>query len=234
MTFAYGNPATSNFSPSDWATEVTRIGASTLNVGDVVLVQAKAPGLFYNGKYNINTQHNTSPDYQFSITKLGQTITPTATPITLSDLESAPVTLSNMNATSNYIFDYTRATGDEHYQGSLVHLNNLLLTDPGDWGLGNTVLVSQGSLTFPMQVGLDPGLSLLDPNSLASHPFSVTAILDQEGGDYQAGYSLWLTSASNLSTVPEPGSLALLVMAGLTVLVLAHGKGSRLQTTAST
>ena len=90
MTFAYGNPAVSNFSPSDWATEVTRIGASTLNVGDVVLVQAKAPGLFYNGKYNINTQHNTSPDNQFSITVLGQT-TPTAAPITLSALESAPL-----------------------------------------------------------------------------------------------------------------------------------------------
>lgn len=87
MTFAWGDPTVSNFSPADWATEVTRIGASTLSVGDVVLVQAKAPGMFYNGKYNINTQHNTSPNNQFSITVLGQT-TPTATPITLSALES--------------------------------------------------------------------------------------------------------------------------------------------------
>ena len=51
MTFAWGDPTVSNFSPADWTTEVTRIGASTLSVGDVVLVQAKTPGMFYNGKY---------------------------------------------------------------------------------------------------------------------------------------------------------------------------------------
>jgi hypothetical protein len=132
-----------------------------------------------------------------------------------------------MYTTSNYIFDSTRATGNEHYQGSLVHLDNLLLTDPQDWGLGNTVLVSQGSLTFPMQVGLDPGLSSLDPNSLASNPFSVTAILDQEGGNYKAGYSLWLTGASNLSTVPEPSSLVLLVTAGVAALAFGRRRIAR-------
>ena len=83
-SFACGDP-TIELPHAEWATEVTRIGASTLSVGDVVLVQAKTPGIFYNGKYNINTKHNTSPDNQFSITVLGQT-TPTATSITLSAL----------------------------------------------------------------------------------------------------------------------------------------------------
>jgi hypothetical protein len=217
-----------SFSPSDWATELARIGASTLNVGDVVLVQAKTPGVFYNGKFNINTNHLTSPDNQFSITVLDH-ITPTAASITLSDLASRPITLPDMYnyipTNNNYIFDSTRATGCEKYQGSLVHLDNLLLTDPNDWGLGKTVLVSQGSsLTFPMQIGLDSALSSLDPTSLANHPFSVTAILDQEGGNYQAGYSLWLTSASNLSTVPEPGSLVLIVTASLAVLAFGRGR----------
>ena len=201
---------TQDYTDSEWATEMTRIGASTLNYGDVVLVQAKAPGMFFNGKFNINEQHKKSSDYDFSITVLGQT-TPTAAPITLSALK---------DTSNHFIFDSTRASGCEEYQGSLVHLDNLLLTDPGDWGLGKTVTVSQGSLTFPMQVGLDSGLGSVNPDSLASHSFSATAIVDQEGGDYQGGYSLWLTSASNLSAVPEPGSLVLLAAAGLTMLIL--------------
>ena len=152
----------------------------------------ESPGLFYNGKFNINPQHvNTieNPAYDFSITVLGQTA-PAAASISLSALK---------DSSDNFIFDPTSATGCEHYQGSLVHLDNLLLADPGDWGLGNTVTIQQGNLTFPMQVGLDSGLASLNPNTLSTHPFSITAIVDQEGGDYQAGYSVWLTNASNLT-----------------------------------
>ena len=69
-----------------------------------------------------------------------------------------------MDSSNNFIFDSTRATGCEEYQGSLVHLDNLLLTDPNDWGLGKTVTVSQGSLTFPMQIGLDRALGSLNPS----------------------------------------------------------------------
>ena len=118
-----------------------------LQYGDVVLVQANAPGLFYNGKYNINMQHNTSPDYDFSVTILQRGYMPAVSNITLANLE---------NPDGTFIFDATRATGDEHYQGSLVHLDGLTLVDPSDWTTGGAVTVKQGGLTFAMQLGRIP------------------------------------------------------------------------------
>jgi hypothetical protein len=184
-----------------------------LQYGDVVLVQANAPGLFYAGKLNVNEQHSTDPAKDFSITILQRGTTPTAAQIALSDLK---------NASDDFLFDATRATGCERYQGGLVHLDGLTLVDPADWGLGKTVTVRQGVLTFPMQLGLDPALALVDAAALNATPFSATAILDQEDGSspYTGGYSLWLTSASGLMVVPEPGSLISLTLAALTASLI--------------
>jgi uncharacterized protein (DUF2141 family) len=192
------NPS-ENFSDAEWQEDLNFLGASTLTTGDVVLVQANAPGLEYDGKYNVNVQHwNTieNPQYGFSITVLGQT-TPAAAAISLASL---------VQPNGTQIFDPTMATGCEHYKGSLVHLDDLLLTDPGDWGLGNTVTIQQGNLTFPMQVGLDSGLASLNPQTLSTRPFSITAVVDQEAvtGDDTTGFSVWLTNSANL-TMAAPG-----------------------------
>ena len=118
------------FDDDTWNAEMNRLNyplyngtpvATPLQYGDVVLVQANAPGLFYNGKYNINMQHQTLSAYDFSITILQRDYTPPASNITLANLE---------NPDGTFIFDATRATGDEHYQGSLVHLDGLTLVDP--------------------------------------------------------------------------------------------------------
>jgi hypothetical protein len=195
-SFTYGTPAI--YDDATWNSEMNRLnycagaGGTPLQSGDVVLVQAKSPGLFYNGKFNINEQHHTSPDYDFNLTILQRGYTPAAANIALNSLK---------DANNNLIFDGTRATGCEHYQGSLVHLDNLLLADPSDWANGGTVMVTQGSLTFPMQLGLDPALAATAINAakLQTTPFSVTAIVDQEGGNLTAGYSLWLTNAGELA-----------------------------------
>jgi hypothetical protein len=152
-----------------------------------------------------------SSAYDFSITILQRGTTPTAASLQLSDLK---------DASNNFIFDATRQTGCEHYQGSLVHLDNLLLTNPANWALGGTVVVKQGDLTFSMLLGLDSALAAINPSDLQSNPFSVTAILDQEdtSAPFTGGYRLWLTNAGDLTVVPEPDTLALLatgVLAGL-------------------
>ena len=196
--FPYGSPP-AVFDDDTWNSEMNRLNyplyngtpvSTPLQYGDVVLVQANAPGLFYNGKYNINMQHQTSSAYDFSITILQRGYTPPVSNITLANL---------VNPDGTFIFDATRATGDEHYQGSLVHLNGLTLVDPSDWTTGGTVTVKQGNLTFAMQLGLDPVLSSINASILQNSTFSVTAILDQEGSDLTGGYSLWMTSASELT-----------------------------------
>jgi hypothetical protein len=188
-----------NYTDAEWSAEMDRINypedpsktQPPMQRGDVVRVQALAPGLFYRGKYNVNEQHNKLPAYDFSITILQRGTTPAAASLQLTDLK---------DASNNFLFDETRQSGCEHYQGSLVHLENLLLADPVNWALGGTVTVSQGDLTFPMRLGLDSALAAVNPITLHARPFSVTAVLDQEDASapYTGGYRLWLTSATDL------------------------------------
>jgi hypothetical protein len=207
-----------------WNSEMTRVNypvgsqvTAPLRFGDVVMVEARAPGSPYNGKYNINEQHNSSDTKDFIITILQRGTSPTAaTGLTLADFK---------DDSDDFIFDGSRASGCEHYQGSLVHLDNLTLVNPANWGTGKTVTVQQGDRTFPMLLGLDSNLDKIDANALGT--FSVTAIMDQEDSstvvgadpDYVDNYRLWLTSSSGL--VPEPGSLVLLVLGTIGLLAYA-------------
>lgn len=222
------------YSASEWTDEMDRLNKPyltdgvtqvSLKTGDVVLVQANAPGMYHMGKYNINERHMKSSAYDFTITVLAQGVTPTATEITLANLKTP---------SNDFIFDttrdsddvLTRVSGCEHYQGSLVTLRGLQLVDPdASWDANSTVAVQQvgeDNITrrFNLLLGLDSGLKAKNPHSSL---FDVTAILDQEGsvtGDYR----LWLTSALNISTVPEPGTLALLVAGLIGLAVYAWRK----------
>ena len=169
-----------DYTDAAWTSEMNRLNyplyngtavTTPLQYGDVIMVEANAPGLFYAGKFNINTQHSIDPANDFYITILQRGTTPSVADITLAALK---------DTNNNFIFDPTRATGCEHYQGSLVHLDNLTLVDPADWAAGNTVTVKSGNLTFPMQIGLDPALSSINPYSLQTTPFGATALVDQE------------------------------------------------------
>ena len=225
-------------STPDWTGEMTRLNYPVYSVtgeavteplrrGDLIQVTANAPGMFYNGKKNVNTMHKgpassyesgeSYADFLFSIVILQRDVELTASEIDLSVLK---------DVNNDFVFDSTRATGCEHYQGSLVHLENLLLDDPGNWALDGTVTVSQGGLTFPMKLGIDADLLSIDSNLLATTPFGVTAILDQESSDLMAGYRLWLTNAGDLTVVPEPGTV-LLVLAGMLALLPLRRRNCR-------
>jgi len=233
VSWAGGNlfpdPPTDPQDPT-WADEMSRLNypvdstgtkvAEPLRRGDLIQVTANAPGLFYNGKKNINTEHKGAStayetgesyeDYLFSIVILQRDVELVASAIELSDLK---------DTNDNFIFDDTRATGCEHYQGSLVHLDNLLLVDPANWALDGEVTVTKNGLTFGMKLGIDPDLLSIDANSLENTPFSVTAILDQESSDFTTGYRLWLTNAGDLIVaVPEPGTVVLAIAAMLALL----------------
>jgi hypothetical protein len=202
-----------NYTALEWYQEMERVnypGQSTapLQRGDLIRVDARTPGMFYGGKYNINEMHFKDPANNFDISILDRGLTPQATLIDLSYLK---------DSLNNFIFDETRATGGEHYQGSLVHLDNLILVDdPSNWVLDGTVTVRQGDLTMPLKLGLHPELLSIAPT--AETPFSINAILDQEtpgGGPFTGSYRLWLTNANDFSVVPEPGTFVLLALGGL-------------------
>ncbi len=201
-----------NYDALGWYEEMERVnypGAATapLQRGDLVRVDARAPGLFFAGKFNLNEQHSKDAANNFDITILERGLTPQASLIDLTYLK---------DASDQFIFDETRAMGCEHYQGSLVHLDNLsLVDDPSKWVLDGTVTVRQGDLTMPLRLGLHPELLTLAPT--AGSQFSITAILDQEtpgGGPFTGGYRLWLTNAGDFSVVPEPSTLILAVLGG--------------------
>ena len=135
-------------------------------------------------------------------------------------MAASAIELSDLKDTNDdYIFDATREAGCEHYQGSLVHLDNLLLVDPANWALDGEVTVTKNGLTFGMKLGIDADLLSIDSGLLATTPFSVTAILDQESSDFTTGYRLWLTNAGDLIVaVPEPGTVVLAIVAMLALL----------------
>lgn len=200
-----------------WADEMTRLNYPVYDVtgdpvteplqqGDLIKVEARAPGMFFRGKNNVNTMHLNLEQNEFYITILERDVPLAAPTITLADLK---------NPDDTFLFDETRQTGPEHYQASLVHLENLLLDDdPSNWTLDNTVTVRQGDLTFDMQLGIDPALELIDATTLTTTPFDVTAIVNQEdpSDPYTGTYRLWMTSAGNLTVIPEPGTVLLLAL----------------------
>jgi hypothetical protein len=207
--------------------------SQSLRYGDIVMIEANSQGLHNNGKYNINEMHSTDPLKDFTITILARDTKPVATPIMLTDLKNGSDFLFDKTTIPGSDGVATRATGCEHYQASLVHLDDLTLvnTDSNDWRPEKTVTVQQGNLTFPMRLGLDS--KLFDAgedwfNKLKSGPFSVTAILDQEDSSspYTGGYRLWLTSASELTAVPEPGCFVLLAVAASMGLLWRRRKAS--------
>lgn len=205
-----------------WYQEMDRVNhpngtPAPLQRGDVIRVNAGAPGLFYNGKFNVNEKHSNLVGNDFTIEILERGVALTAASISLADVK---------DASNNFIFDQTRLTGAEHYQGSLVHLDNLMLDDdPSKWILDGTVKVRQGELTMDLKLGLHPELLTLAPT--ADTKFSVTAIFDQESADYTSGYRLWLTNASDFSVVPEPSTVVLMLLGGALMYPVARQRARR-------
>lgn len=126
-SFSYGNEA--------WLTEVARLNQDpatghAFHKGDLVSVTANG-SLFFGGKRNINEQHHNEPEYDFTISLVASNYGLPA-PEVLS-LASLMRTNDNNAATSEDIFDETRATSGEHWQGVRVRLNGLTLLSTNGW-----------------------------------------------------------------------------------------------------
>lgn len=164
---------------AEWTQELARVMQSGFRKGDVVDVTARM-SLFYGGKWNINENHSTNSANDFDIVLVKENAgLPPAEAITLAELK---------NADDSAIFDATRATGGEHWQGMRVRLDGIRLADTNGWGQSAwndrlCTAVDDTGRTLPLRM---PRTDLGDP-PLTSRWFSAVGILNQESGSSTSG-----------------------------------------------
>jgi len=215
MAQNYGNlpfiaDTSDSYSNVAWVSELNRLShdpatGHTFQRGDLIEVRART-GLEYDGEFNVNEAHDVDPLRDFDIVLVQADYgLPTPTRISLSAVR---------NGSDNDMFDATRATGGEHYQGTLVTLAGVHLLSPAaDWQPLNYVTVGDDTgRTFPLLLGSDSGF-----NAAPVGDFDATGIFSQDGSAYGAngpvelpmtGYRLWVNDPTGIVAVPEPGPAA--------------------------
>jgi len=216
-----------SYSDSAWSAEVARVTHDpatgyAFHKGDLVTVTANG-ALFYGGMENINEEHETDPAYNFTLSLVSSNYgVPPVEVISLSSVIS-----TNLSPTGHYdIFDSTRATGGEHWQGMHVRINGLMLVTTDGWSTNSDwdsryCMATDGEgRQFPL---IHP---LYDIGPAPTNRFDAIGIFLQESGsgtDGTFGYELFvqetepsapvrLAIAMNPATaqaqVMWPGSLA--------------------------
>jgi len=183
-----GNPA-DVYTDAQWRAELDRLNHDPVTgrmfrPGDLVEVRARAPGLFHDGKTNINEQHTVDPQANFDVVLLqaGYAV-PAPQTITLAEVK---------DASDQFIFDATRITGAEHYESTLVKIPNVHFT-AGTWGPNQQMTIAdETGRTLPLLLGLGSGFSRYGP---PTGTFDVLGVFDQEDDNevdgFKGGYLLW-------------------------------------------
>jgi len=211
-----------SYDNATWSTEVARVShdpatGRAFRKGDLVTVTANG-SLFYGGMQNINEEHSTDPALDFTVSLVSSNYgLPAPEALSLSSVIS-----TNLSPTGHYdIFDPTRATGGEHWQGMRVRLTGLTLITTNGWNTNSdwstrycTVTDGEGR-QFPI---IHP---LYDLGPAPTNAFDATGIFLQESGsgtDGTFGYELFVQeiapSAPAVLTIAMrpvitwPGSLA--------------------------
>ena len=219
MAQNYGNlpwEGNSDFSYTDaaWATEVSRVShdpatGHAFHKGDLVTITANG-SLFYGGMQNINEEHSIDPAYDFTISLVSSNYG-LSTPEVIS---LSSVIRTNLSATGVDIFDPTRATGGEHYQGMRVRINGLTLVTPNGWSTNSAWDLRYCTATdgegrqFPL---IHP---LYDLGLAPTNRFDATGVFLQESGsgtDGTFGYELFVQEIT-------PSSSAVLNLANQPVI----------------
>jgi hypothetical protein len=146
---------------------------------------------------NINEEHSADAALDFSISLVSSNFSlPEPEVISLS-----AILFTNLSATDHYdIFNATRQTGGEHYQGMRVRINGLTLTDTNGWNANSdwdsrytTATDGEGR-----QISLIHPLADIGP--APTNRFDATGVLIQESGsssDGTFGYELFVQEISD-------------------------------------
>ena len=138
MGQSYGNmpwlhDSDRSYTNEAWVAEILRLNFDPANLhefraGDLVEITVRQAE-FYGGKRNINEAHDIDPASNFDIRLVTANYgLPAPEVITLADVMQPGRRPANWT-TWPAIFDQTRATGGEHWQGMRVRLNNLSARD---------------------------------------------------------------------------------------------------------
>ncbi|MGQ9661123.1 MAG: hypothetical protein ACUVWX_02155 [Kiritimatiellia bacterium] len=202
------------YSEQEWSNEMYRVNhdpttGHKFRKGDLVEVTART-SLFYGGKRNINESHRTTPSNDFSIVLLqaGYGL-PEPEVIRLSDL----VLPDDGNpSTREDIFDQSRQSGGECYQGMRVRIEEIQMTTNyfGTNGWGKTAWNDRRcTVTDGQGRYFTLRMPLTDLGLIPSGWFSAVGILNQESGsgsDGTYGYELFVQEIGpSLRIVSSPG-----------------------------
>jgi len=179
------------YSDVEWLAELDRLShdpdtGHAFDRGDLVEIHARAPGLHFRGKTNINEQHSGNPLANFDVCLIEANHgLPAPRVFTLADVK---------DSADEFIFDPDRLTGAENYQGTLVRVNGVTFEDTENWGPDGEMVISDGAgRTMPVLLGRGHGFEVYDP---PAEPFDLIAIFDQEDFDSDDGltdgYRLWI------------------------------------------
>jgi hypothetical protein len=185
-----------SYDNTTWSSEVTRSShdpatGHAFQKGDLVTVTANG-SLFYGGMQNINEAHSIDPALDFTVSLVSSNYgLPAPETLSLSSVIS-----TNLSLTGHYdIFDPSRATGGEHWQGMRVRINGLSLITTNGWNTNSdwsarfcTVTDGEGR-QFPL---VHP---LHDLGPAPTNRFDAIGIFLQESGsgtDGTFGYELFV------------------------------------------
>jgi hypothetical protein len=177
---------TGGYSNQEFIAELSHLNAAKFAPGDKIRVTGYF--LSYNGKNNVNEQHNNNPAHDFTIELVKKGVgLPRPELVTLDDLK---------DESDNFIFDQSRLFGCEYYQGRLIKIKDVNFADPTaaneNWGPNGSFTITDGVKTFPVKLGRGNGIYAGSNNM--TEPFDVIGILDQESSAKTAGYRLWVTN----------------------------------------
>ena len=168
------------YSNEEFIAELSRLNAAQFSPGDRIRVTGYY--LSYNGKLNINEQHNKNPDHDFSIEVVERGVgLPRPEVVTLDELK---------NVEDDFIFDPNRQRCGEYYQGRLIKIEDVYFVDANGWGPHGELVITDGTKTFGVKLGRGNGI-YAGSNNL-TEPFDIIGIMDQESPELTSGYRLYV------------------------------------------